>query len=432
MLRASKYLKHTFFLLLLFLSTAIESGAADFSAPDASKLFTQAKAAFTEGDFNLGRGRYERAVELYETSDSLYKVLIYVRKMAVEQSRRNRCVERIQNSGVPRLEVARSSGCKRVQDSLQLTESESFALSIDVAQLFRDITKMKVHKGRALIWCGELERGARCFETAAGIAREMAPKWGAGQNGEVAARSEEEQVGEVLAKSGADSFDEVEKIKNEEIAVLQAYAAAQTERVRKVSRAHNAVLVMLLVCIVVAGASIYRKWKRITAQKDAQAEEYLASAQAYMEEASSARKANESLVGQLDMQKEQERHLKELLDGRFAEIRSMAGAYYELGFSKALQRRMEAMFESGREGEIFDSLRSVVNARRGNVLDIIAERFPSMSDENMRMLAMLYAGFSAQEISVILNDTASNVYVRKSRLKSKLAEFMKENKDFEF
>ena len=333
------------------------------AAGNALELWSQAKAAYARGDFSLQRSRFNEAIEQYNQADSLYKMLIYARRSDTQ---------------------------------------------IDVAVLFKEIVKLKLNKGRALTGAGELEKGKASFDIAAGIAVEMASRW------------------------GTEPYQEVAAIKNEQIAALTSYSTLAIEHANKVSRAHRVALGLLLICIVWAGVSIYRRWKRMIAARDAQAEEYLANAQALMEEASSARAANTSLLNELDMQKAQERHLKELLDGRFAEIRSMAASYYELGFSKPLQKRLEALFESGRDGDIFESLRSVVNARRSNVLDRIGERFPSITEDNMRLLAMIYAGFSAQEISVIINDSASNVYVRKSRLKSRLADFMKENKDFEF
>lgn len=355
---------------------------------DALKLWSQAKAACTKGNFFLNRSDFPAAIDKYNEADSLYKMLIYVRRNAIEQY----AASNLSGTAANKAEAL----------------AEPDAAKIDIAVLFKEIEQLKINKGSALIAAGELEKGKASFDTAAGIAVEMAPKW------------------------GTEPYKEVSVIKNAQIAALASYSSLAIEHANKVSSAHRAALILLLICVVWAGVSIYRRWKRMIAAKDAQAEEYLANAQALMEEASSAKAANSSLLNELDMQKVQERHLKELLDGRFAEIRSIAASYYELGFSKPLQKRLEALFESGRDGDIFESLKEVVNARRSNVLERIAEKFPLINEDNMRLLAMIYAGFSAQEISVIINDTAANVYVRKSRLKSKLADFMKENKDFVF
>ena len=55
-----------------------------------------------------------------------------------------------------------------------------------------------------------------------------------------------------------------------------------------------------------------------------------------------------------------------------------------------------------------------------------------MKDENLKLLNLIYAGFSAQEISVILNDTPQNIYVRKSRLKKSLQELIQEDPQLNF
>jgi hypothetical protein len=53
--------------------------------------------------------------------------------------------------------------------------------------------------------------------------------------------------------------------------------------------------------------------------------------------------------------------------------------------------------------------------------------YPAIKEDNLKLLNLIYAGFSAQEISVILNDTPKNIYVRKSRLKKYLQEFFEKD-----
>ena len=77
-------------------------------------------------------------------------------------------------------------------------------------------------------------------------------------------------------------------------------------------------------------------------------------------------------------------------------------------------------------------MEQVVNAKNNDVIKKVRERYPAMKDENLKLLNLIYAGFSAQEISVILNDTPQNIYVRKSRLKKSLQELIQEDPQLNF
>ena len=143
--------------------------------------------------------------------------------------------------------------------------------------------------------------------------------------------------------------------------------------------------------------------------------------------------SNRRLLSQLDIHKEKEKHLKELLENRFAELRELAGTYYEFGFSKRLQKKVEQLlsFQSV-DGDMFAIIEDVVNAKNNNVMAKIRAAFPSISEDNFKLLNLIYAGFSPQEISVIINDTPQNIYVRKSRLKRKIAPVVEKDPEMDF
>ena len=114
-----------------------------------------------------------------------------------------------------------------------------------------------------------------------------------------------------------------------------------------------------------------------------------------------------------------------MLENRFAEIRELAGTYYEFGYSKKLQKKVEQLLSFQSFGQdMFEVIENVVNAKNNGVIEKIRSEFPSITEDNIKLLNLIYAGFSPQEISVIINDTPQNIYVRKSRLKRKLAPLM--------
>ena len=133
------------------------------------------------------------------------------------------------------------------------------------------------------------------------------------------------------------------------------------------------------------------------------------------------------------MQKEKEKRLKELLENRFAEIRELAGTYYEFGYSKKLQKKVEQLLSLQSFGkDMFEVIENVVNAKNNGAMEKIRENYPSITEENFKLLNLIYAGFSPQEISVILNDTPQNIYVRKSRLKRKISALLEKEPDLSF
>ena len=131
----------------------------------------------------------------------------------------------------------------------------------------------------------------------------------------------------------------------------------------------------------------------------------------------SAEKYKENLLGQLNVHIKKEKELKDLLENRFMEVRELVRTYYEFGNSKKLQKKVEDLLKLQLSGDNFETIEQVVNAKNNNIIKRIRENNPTLKEENIKLLNLIYAGFSAQEISVILNDTPQNIYVRKSRLK---------------
>lgn len=200
----------------------------------------------------------------------------------------------------------------------------------------------------------------------------------------------------------------------------------ENESIKKQNRL--AMVIYSLLVVILLGGFIwgYITWRRKIEEKNRQIGEYLAVAQ----EAESSRN---TLLDQLDEQKEKEKRLKELLENRFAEIRELAGTYYEFGYSKKLQKKVEQLLSFQSFGQdMFEVIENVVNAKNNGVIEKIRAEFPSITEENIKLLNLIYAGFSPQEISVIINDTPQNIYVRKSRLKRKLAPLMERDPETSF
>lgn len=201
--------------------------------------------------------------------------------------------------------------------------------------------------------------------------------------------------------------------------VEQAYFTRQLQienaAIRRNSRLQGIIYSLLIVMVASVALAMILVWRGKIRRKNMQIEEYLGAMR-------NSENSNRKLLVQLDNHKESEKHLKELLENRFAELRDLAGTYYEFGFSKKMQKKVEQLLSfNSPEGDTFAMIEEVVNAKNNNVIAKVRENFPSISEENIKLLSLIYAGFSPQEISVIINDTPQNIYVRKSRLKKRIA-----------
>lgn len=154
---------------------------------------------------------------------------------------------------------------------------------------------------------------------------------------------------------------------------------------------------------------------------------------AYLQQLSALEVSRTGLMEELDSHVEKEALLKDLLQTRFAEIRELARTYYEYGYSKNLQRKVEEMLSVQLlQGESFEIIEKVVNARKNDAIGKIRQEYPGLKEEYVKLLCLIYAGFSPQEMCAVLSDTPQNIYVKKYRLKNKLAEFIKNNPEADF
>ena len=175
-------------------------------------------------------------------------------------------------------------------------------------------------------------------------------------------------------------------------------------------RAWIATLACLLLAAAVTGAVVgYRRKLR---HRDAQLSEYLTLLESY-------RESHDSLTSRLDASDSREAALKELLEGRFAHIRDIAATCYTYGEGARLSEKMRQLALS--PATLADVVRMADLYNRGGV-SRLREAFPGWTERNYDFAALVIAGFSPQEICVMLGMTPNGVYTLKSKLKRRIAE----------
>ena len=116
--------------------------------------------------------------------------------------------------------------------------------------------------------------------------------------------------------------------------------------------------------------------------------------------------------------------INNLFKRQFALLDKLSKTYYE---THSTSYDKEAIYkEVKREISLFSNnkyilseLETIVNGHKDNILTILRKEVP-MSDSDYRLLCLYLAGFSAKAISVFTNDSTSNIYTRKSRLKQEI------------
>ena len=190
--------------------------------------------------------------------------------------------------------------------------------------------------------------------------------------------------------------------------------------------------VLGILLLAVAAVVMVRQYRGRLAKKDMLLAEYSENMDALGNKVANAETQRENLLSQLDVHKAKEKELKDLLENRFAEVKELVRTYYEFGDSKKLHKKVDDLLKMQLSGDNFAVMEQVVNAKNNDVIRKVRGRYPNMREDNVKLLCLIYAGFSAQEISVILNDTHQNIYVRKSRLKKSLQELILEDPQMNF
>ncbi len=126
--------------------------------------------------------------------------------------------------------------------------------------------------------------------------------------------------------------------------------------------------------------------------------------------------------------------INELFVRQFELIDKLSKTYYEThGTSKekdAIYSQVKCEIENLRTDKKYIlQLEDIVNKYKNNVMRFTREEMPQFSEMDYRLLCFLYAGFSAKAISIFTGDSIGNIYMRKSRLKSKISESDSPNRE---
>ncbi|WP_307756511.1 hypothetical protein [uncultured Alistipes sp.] len=118
--------------------------------------------------------------------------------------------------------------------------------------------------------------------------------------------------------------------------------------------------------------------------------------------------------------------VQRLFKDKFEFIDRLGYTYYERQNTSAEQQVIfsevkKAINDLGQDKKTKAGLEQIVNACNDNVMIKLREQLPQMKEADLELLCYLFAGFSYRTISIFTQEKVENIYNRKSRLRSRIA-----------
>lgn len=180
------------------------------------------------------------------------------------------------------------------------------------------------------------------------------------------------------------------------------------------TRQRDQLWIFILAGLLCSGAFGWgiRSYRRRLRRREEQLGEYLTLIESY-------RESHDGLTSRLRSTDEREAALKHLLEGRVAVVRDIASTYYLYGETRRLTEKMRELALS--PAMLSDVVR-MTDLYNDNAVTRLRTQLVGWTDRNYDFAALVIAGFSAQEISAMLDMTLNGVYTLKSKLKRRIAE----------
>lgn len=216
-----------------------------------------------------------------------------------------------------------------------------------------------------------------------------------------------------------DSLFEVQR--GAQVAELERrFRTANEVALREASLRYRVWITVLAAALVTAAAGVtVVGYRRKLHRRDEQLSESLALVDSY-------RESHDSLTSRLDASNAREAAVKRLLEGRVAAVRDIASTYYTYGEGERLTTKMRDLALSP---AMLADVVDMADLYSDRAVTRLREQFPGWTRRNYDFAALVIAGFSPQEICVMLGMSLNGVYSLKSKLKRRIAESTAADRD---
>lgn len=203
-------------------------------------------------------------------------------------------------------------------------------------------------------------------------------------------------------------------------------AKLNSYRLKKNTQIYVSLFVVALLCIVVI--IMYTRHRSIS--KDLEISKYMDLAS----ELQAALHEKESQLSDIITKNkvdnshlhEMYNHISVLFHKQYELLDKLSNTYYE---THGISRDKESIYEQVRkeinrfanDKKSIAELEKIVNRYKRNVLNLVRNEVPQISERDIKLLCYVYAGFSAKSISLFVGETTSNILTRKHRLRNKIS-----------
>ena len=209
-----------------------------------------------------------------------------------------------------------------------------------------------------------------------------------------------------------DSLFEVQR--GAQVAELERrYRTANEVALREASLRYRIwILGLAAVLVAMAAGWAVVSYRRKLCRRDEQLSESLALLDSY-------RESHDSLTSRLDASDAREAAVKRLLEGRVAAVRDIAATCYTYGEGERLMAKMRDLALSP---AMLADVVDMADLYSDRAVTRLREQLPGWTARNYDFAALVIAGFTPQEICVMLDMSLNSVYSLKSKLKRRIAE----------
>lgn len=192
----------------------------------------------------------------------------------------------------------------------------------------------------------------------------------------------------------------------------QRYRTQYETALRRTQRRYRTWIGLLAGLLALSAAvRIAAGYRRKLRQREEQLHEYLALADSY-------RASHDSLVQRLDATDAREAAVKQVLEGRMAALRDIAATCYTYGTGERLAERIRSL---ALNPAMLRDIGRMADLYYDRAVERLRSQLPGWTERNYDFAALVVAGFSPQEISVLLGMSLNGVYTCKSKLKRRIA-----------
>lgn len=192
----------------------------------------------------------------------------------------------------------------------------------------------------------------------------------------------------------------------------------QNKEIQKIERQRN---IAVIFCLLLIAMVVILYLRRLNKKKQRKLDEYAD----VVVELKSTLQENKTAASELivTLYKEQFKILNGISDSFFSQNNDAKGQKYVYNEVKYLIEQFS------KDKKVLLELENTVNKCCDNVMIKLREEISGLDEIDYRQLCYHYAGFSGKLISILLDKSQANIYMRKSRLKEKIQQSNAQRKD---